>query len=132
MAGVPWRVRASVDANQVCLPIKLGTADETPGACGPAIAPQMPFSFASTYGGTALGSGMPVIAQGVVREDVAQVHIVLSDDASIDASVVPLAPFGVAANAFATALPPGAAVTAFIAFDANGTELGRLPGPGHQ
>jgi hypothetical protein len=122
--GVPWEAIAYVDGGQICTGVRQlpGHETGTSGACGSGLAPDHGILFTSL-------SGDPLVAHGVVREDVVRIRLETTRD-DLDVDVVPLGAMGVPARAFAAAVPSDSDVESFVAFDAEGRELQRAIGPG--
>jgi hypothetical protein len=141
MAGVEWSARAArVTAEElyldtgpqawVCVRLTIDSDDEVNGICASAVNPPDPVLSAGLSGATRPDASGPMMATGIVRGDVAAVELELIGGERVAAQLSSLEPLGLAAAAFAAALPAGSPVAAFIALDERGNELGRAVGPG--
>jgi hypothetical protein len=137
VAGEEIEVAMQRDGEGVCFAVRM--PPESGEACAErigdqplveAFGPVMPIGFSDPDSDP---SGHPQLVAGLVAPDVEAVVAELESGAVARATLFPLAPAQVDGSGFVVALPIGAGHHAILAFDADGTEIGRLevvaPGP---
>jgi len=123
VGGAAWQYSVYESDAGTCTRVEF--PDSTSETCGPGLG-LMPGDRQMSLSGVGTGTGMPTQIEGFATADVAEVWLE-TDAGRVPATLMALAPAGLDGQAFLAFVPPGQAVSAVFALDADGDEIGREP-----